>query len=165
MSSLCRTRHHRLTTDPSRRFPPQMTGEDHLTELKEACHQFKYHSTLGSYTTLFVDDVLVYFKTEVDHVRHLRQLCKTFEQHKLFLNPKKCHFASCEVEYLGNSIGRYGVNPRVDHTEALRNWPRPENVSELHSFLGLIGFLCRYSRDFAQITVSLNSLFKKDASW
>jgi hypothetical protein len=47
----------------------------------------------------------------------------------------------------------------------VRNWPRPENVSELRSFLGLIGFLRRYIRDFAQIAVSLNALFKKDASW
>jgi hypothetical protein len=136
-----------------------------LAELKEDWQKFKYHSALGSYTALFVDDVLVYSKTEEEHIRHLRQLCKTFEQHKLFLDPKKCHFASCEVEYLGNSIGRYGVRPRADRTEALRNWPRSENVSELRSFLGLIGFLRRYIRDFAQIAVSLNALLKKGAAW
>jgi hypothetical protein len=146
-------------------FPPQKAGEGHLTELKEDWQKFKYHSALGSYTALFVDDVLVYSKTEEEHIRHLRQLCKTFEQHKLFLNPKKFHFASCEVEYLGNAIGRYGVRPRADRTEVLRNWSRSENVSELRSFLGLIGFLRRYIRDFAQIAVSLNALFKKDASW
>ena len=122
-------------------FPQQKPGEEHLAVLKEDWRQFKYHSVLGSYTVLFVDDVLLYSKTEEEHIRHLLQLCKTFEQHKLFLNPKKCHFASCEVEYLGNSIGRYGLCPRTDRTEALRNWPRPENVSELRSFLGLIGFL------------------------
>ena len=75
---------------------------------------------LGSYTALFVDDVLVYSQTEEDHIRHLQQLCKTFEQHKLFLNLKKYHFASCEVEYLGNSIGRYGVRPNPERTEARR---------------------------------------------
>ncbi len=80
-------------------------------------------------------------------------------------HPKKCLFASCEVEYLGNSIGRYGVCVRADRTEALRNWTRPENVSKLRSFLGLIGFLRRYIRDFAQIAVSLNSLLKKGAAW
>ena len=91
---------------PQPPFPQQKAGEEHLAELKEDWRQFKYHSALGSYTALFVDDVLVYSKTEEEHIRHLRQLCKTFEQHKLFLNPKKCHFASCEVEYLGNAIGR-----------------------------------------------------------
>ena len=92
-------------------------------------------------------------------------LCKTFEQHKPFLNPKKCHFASCEVEYLDNSIGRYGVRPRAARTETLRNWSKPKNVSEIRSFLGLIGFLRRYIRDFAQIPVSLNVLLKKGAPW
>ncbi len=60
-----------------------------MAELKEDCQKFKYHSALGSYTALLVDDVLVYSKTEEEHIRYLRQLCKTFEQHKLFLNPKK----------------------------------------------------------------------------
>jgi hypothetical protein len=123
---------------PQPPFPPQKAGEEHLVELKEDWQKFKYHSVLGSYTALFVGDVLVYSKTEEVHIRHLRQLCTTFEQHKLFLNPKKYHFASCEVEYLGNSIGRYGVRPRADRTEALRNCPRPENVSELRSFLGFV---------------------------
>ncbi len=146
-------------------FPPQKKGEEHLAQFKEDWKQFKYHSALGSYTALFVDDVLVYSQTEEDHIRHLQQLCKTFEQHKLFLNLKKCHFASCEVEYLGNSIGRYGVRPKPERTEALRNWPRTENVSELRSFLGLIGFLRRYIRDFAQIAVNLNALLKKGVAW
>ncbi len=87
----------------------------------EDCQKFKYHSALDSYTALFVDDVLVYSKTEEEHIRHLRQLCKTFEQHKMLLNPKKCRFASCEVEYLGNAIGRYVVRPRADRTDALSN--------------------------------------------
>jgi hypothetical protein len=116
--------------------------------------------SVGS-TTLMIQSVL----SHVIYIRHLRQLCKTFEHHKLFLNPKKYHFASCEVEYLGNAIGRYGVCPRADRTEALRNWSRSENVSELCSFLGLIGFLRLYIRDFTQIAVSLNALLRKGASW
>ena len=102
-------------------FPPQKKGEEHLAQLKEDWQRFKYHSALDSYTVLFVDDVLVYSQTEEDHIRHLQQLCKTFEQHKLFLNLKKCPFAPCGVDYLGKSIGRYGVRPKSEHTEALRN--------------------------------------------
>ena len=64
-------------------FPQQKPGDEHLAVLKEDWCQFKYHSALGSHTALFVDDVLVYSKTEAEHIRHLRQLCKTFEQHKI----------------------------------------------------------------------------------
>ncbi len=53
-------------------FPKQKPGEEHLETLKEDWCQFKCHSVLGSYTVLFVDDVLVYSKTEEDHLRHLR---------------------------------------------------------------------------------------------
>ena len=127
--------------------------------------QYKYHSALGSYCALFVDDILLYSKTLEDHVRHLRQLCKTLRQHHLFLNPDKCHVCQVEVNYLGNLVGREGVRPQPDRTQALEEWPEPQNVTELKSFLGLLGFCRRYIPDLAQIAVPLNRLLKKGAPW
>ena len=127
--------------------------------------EFDYHSALGSYCALFVDDILLYSKTLDDHVRHLRQLCKTLRQHHLFLNPEKCHLCQVEVNYLGNLVGREGVRPQPDRTQALEAWPTPQNVTELKSFLGLLGFCRRYISDLAQIAVPLHRLLKKGAPW
>ena len=141
-------------------FPPQ---EDYPDD--GSWKSLEYHSALGAYCCVFIDDLLIYSKTMEDHVRHLRQLCATFRQHKLFLNPDKCNICRVEVEYLGNMIGREGIRPTEERTQALADWPTPENASELKSFLGLLGFIRRYIPDLAQIAVPLNSLLKKDVGW
>jgi len=39
------------------------------------CREFDYHTGLGTYCCLFVDDILCYSRTLENHVRHLRQVC------------------------------------------------------------------------------------------
>ena len=89
----------------------------------------------------------------------------TLRQHRMFLNPDKCNICRVEVEYLGNLIGRAGVRPTAEKTQALEKWPTPQSVTELKSFLGLLGFLRRYIADLAQISAPLNILLKKGVEW
>ena len=126
---------------------------------------FSYHSALGTYCCLFVDDILVYSKTEDEHLRHLRQICTTLEQHHLYLNFDKIEICQPEITYLGNRVGRYGIRPTQERTQALIGWPPPQSVSELKSFLGLLGFIRRYVPDMAQIAVPLTNLLKKQVPW
>jgi hypothetical protein len=130
-----------------------------------AWQQHKYHTSLGSYTCLFVDDILCFSRTEEDHVRHLRQVCATLEQHHLYLNFDKIEICQPEITYLGNRVGRYGIRPTADRAQAALGWPEPENTTELKSFLGLLGFLRRYIADMAQIAAPLNRLLKKETPW
>ena len=151
--------------DNPRASPPLPPQEDMTDTLLDDWKQYTYHTALGSYACLFVDDVLCFSKTEEEHLRHLRQICMTLRQHKLYLNPAKCTICQPEIVYLGNRVGRYGVRPTPDRLEALQNWPAPQSVEELQSFLGLIGFLRRYIADMAQIAVPLNRLLRKKAVW
>ena len=130
-----------------------------------AWQQHKYHTSLGSYTCLFVDDILCFSRTEEDHVRHLRQVCATLEQHHLYLNFDKIEICQPEITYLGNRVRRYGIRPTADRAQAILGWPEPENTTELKSFLGLLGVLRRYIADMAQIAAPLNRLLKKETAW
>ena len=151
-----------LPANPRRLPPiPDQEGYPDTGEWKNKM----YHSALGSYTTLFVDDVLIFSKTLKDHRRHLRQICDTLKEHYLFLNPKKCIICKAEVQYLGNLIGRHGVRPLPERIQALADWPAPLNFEELRSFLGLLGFCRRYIPDLAQIAVPLNRLGKTGVPW
>ena len=125
----------------------------------------RYHSALGSYCTVFIDDLLIHSKNHEDHLRHVKQICATLQQHKLYLNIDKCCFYQPEVVYLGNRIGRYGIRPTEERTEALRTWPTPKDISELRSFLGLCGFIRRWIPDFAQVASPLHALLKKGVQW
>ena len=146
------------------RMQPPLPEQD-AVPTSEEWRNYTYHTALGNYTCLFVDDIICYSRTQEDHIRHLRQICATLRQHHLFLNPDKCTFCQPEIVYLGNRVGRYGIRPTEDRVAALREWPEPENLAELRSFLGLAGFLRRFLRDMAQIAVPLNALMKKGVPW
>ena len=127
--------------------------------------QFSYHSVLGTYCCLFVDNILVYSKSEDEHLLHLRQVCTTLEQHHLYLNFDKIEICQPEITYLGNRVGRYSIRPTQERTQALMGWPPPQSVTELKLFLGLLGFIRRYVQDMAQIAIPLTNLLKKQVPW
>ena len=105
---------------------------------------------------MFIDDILCFSRTEEDHIRHLLQICSTLHKHELYLYFDKIVIRQPEIKYLGNRVGRYGIRPVEDQTQALLGWPTPVNTSELKSFLGLLGFLRRYIANMAQIAAPLN---------
>jgi hypothetical protein len=46
--------------------------------------------------------------------------------------------------------------------EAILNWPTPENVADVRSFLGLCGFYHKFIQNFAQLTLPISELMKKN---
>ena len=149
-----------------RKLPPLPPGQEaEGIQDDETWQSLRYHSALGNYANVFVDDILVYSQSIEEHIRHLRQICSTLRQHKLYLNPKKCEICKVELTYLGNRVGKYGIRPTPERTEALLKWPTPVNVTELQSFLGLIGFIRRYVADLAQIASPLHKLLGKNVPW
>ncbi|XP_028105359.1 uncharacterized protein LOC114304398 [Camellia sinensis] len=47
------------------------------------------------------------------------------------------------------------------YIEAVVNWPAPTNVTEVRSFMGLVGYYQRFVKDFTKIAVSLTQLTQK----
>lgn len=50
-------------------------------------------------------------------------------------------------------------------TIAIKKYPEPENVNELRRFLGLVGYFDRFIKDFANLSLPLYNLLKKDVDW
>ena len=59
---------------------------------------------------MFFDDILVYSKSLVEHVIHLRKVLEILATNKLYAKRSKCMFACKEVEYLGHVITVEGVH-------------------------------------------------------
>jgi len=67
-----------------------------------------------------------------------------------------------EVKFLGHVISQGGVAVDQSKVEAVQNWTRPKNVSEVRSFLGLAGYYRRFIMKFSQISLPLTRLTQKD---
>ena len=107
---------------------------------------------------IYLDDVVVFSLDYDSHVRHLEEVFQRLHQHGLKLQPKKCHLFQREVTYLGHVISEKGVATDPAKTAAVRDWPIPETVKQVKSFLGFAGYYRRFISAFSKIAAPLNAL-------
>jgi hypothetical protein len=114
---------------------------------------------------IYIDDLLVHSATHEEHLATLGQVLKHLVQHKIKINLQKCIFGSMEVSCLGFCLTEEGIKPGTDKLKAVKNAPPPSNVQEVRQFLGLCNFFRGHVRNFAQLTLPLTNLTKKDCLW
>jgi hypothetical protein len=95
---------------------------------------------LDKFVVVFIDDILVFSKTEEEHETHLRLVLEKLRAHQLYLKFSKCEFWLSEVAFLGYVISAGGVSVDPDKVRDILNWMPPTNVPEIQSFLGLAGY-------------------------
>ncbi|TLX69919.1 hypothetical protein E9993_22690, partial [Labilibacter sediminis] len=122
-------------------------------------------SMLDKSVIVFIDDILVYSKTENDHALHLREVLELLRQEKLYAKFSKCEFWLRQVQFLGHVVSGDGISVDPMKIEAIKNWEAPRNASEIRSFLGLAGYYRRFIKDFSKIAVPLTSLTRKDVKF
>ena len=93
---------------------------------------------------------------------NLGKVLKRMRSAELKLQPKKCHIAHEEVEYLGHVVSVEGVRTDPKKLRAVQQYPTPTDVKTLCSFLGLASYYRRFMPNFAKIAGQLHVLTKKD---
>ncbi|XP_074322876.1 uncharacterized protein LOC141659849 [Apium graveolens] len=96
-----------------------------------------------------------------EHEEHLRTLLEILRERKLFAKFSKCEFWLEEVAFLGHIVFGRGIELDPVKVEAITNWPRPRNVTEVRSFLGLAGYYMRFVEGFSSIALPLTQLMRK----
>ena len=98
---------------------------------------------------VFIDDILIYSKSEEEHEGHLRIVLQVLRGHQLYAKFIKCEFWLTEVKFLGHVVSTSGVSMDLEKVEAVMNWERPKLVFEIRCFLGLSGYYKRFIEDFS----------------
>ena len=110
---------------------------------------------------VFIDDILVYSKDKVEHEKHLRLILLRLKEHRIYAKFKKCEFWLSQVAFLGHIVSKDGIAIDPSKVEAVKDWPRPKNASEVRSFLGLVGYYRRFVEGFSKIATPLTNLTRK----
>ncbi|GJS87555.1 putative reverse transcriptase domain-containing protein [Tanacetum coccineum] len=116
---------------------------------------------LDKFVIVFIDDILIYSKTQEEHVEHLRLVLELLKKEKLYAKFSKCEFWLREVQFLGHVINGNGIHVDPSKIEAVKNWKAPRTPTEVRSFLGLAGYYRRFIENFSKIAKSLTILTQK----
>lgn len=111
---------------------------------------------------VFFDDILIYSSTYKDHLSHLQQVLQLLADNQWKVKMSKCEFAQSSIHYLGHVISADGVATDESKIAAVRDWPVPQDVKQLRSFLGLAGYYRKYVRNYASISKPLTVLLHKN---
>ena len=92
-----------------------------------------------TYCLIYLDDVIVFSKTEEEHLHHLCIVFQCFRKNNLKLKPTKCEFFRNEINHLAHHISKEGLWPSKKNLKALVGLLRPQSYTKIQAFWGLVG--------------------------
>jgi hypothetical protein len=102
-----------------------------------------------------------YFKSDSDHEGHLRLVLQKLRDNRLDAKYRKCEFWIDEVTFLGHIISNGGISVDPAKVKEIMEWSVPTTVTEVQSFLGLVGYYRRFIKGFSKIAKPMTSLLEK----
>nr|XP_012232177.1 PREDICTED: uncharacterized protein K02A2.6-like [Linepithema humile] len=112
--------------------------------------------------SVYMDDLTIPSSDCQEGLARLKTVLSVASEYGLAANWKKCHFLRTKVNYLGYVIEGGVVAPSEDKTKVIKNYPIPNDVKSVQSFLGLTGYFRKFVSGYATITRPLTDLIKKN---
>jgi hypothetical protein len=116
---------------------------------------------LDRFVVVFIDDILIYSRSESDHEEHLRLVLQKLRDNQLYAKFSKCEFWIDKVPFLGHIISNGGITVDPAKVKEIMEWRVPTTVTEIRSFLGLAGYYRRFIEGFSKIAKPMTSLLEK----
>ena len=116
----------------------------------------------NNFVTAYINGILIFLPSLHNHLQHLHKVIDRLQEVNLKLKPMKCKLMRESVDYLGHVITATGLrtNPRL--ADAVREFPRPENVHDVRRFLGMTSYYWQFIPNFARAAQPLHRLTAKD---
>jgi hypothetical protein len=95
---------------------------------------------LDRFVVVFIDDILIYSKSDSDHEEHMRLVLQKLRDNQLYAKYSKCEFWIDEVPFLGHIISNGGILVDPAKVKEIVEWSIPSTVTEVWSFLGLADY-------------------------
>ena len=110
---------------------------------------------------VYLDDIIIFGRTLQEHRKRLSVVLSRLTEAGLKINPKKCKLLSERVIVLGHVVTRDGISTDSEKVRVIKEWPVPENESQLRAFLGTAGYYRGFVPNYADIAAPLHSASQK----
>ncbi len=119
-----------------------------------------FRDLLNKFVIAYIDDILIYSKTESEHMDHVKTVLTRLLKNQLYVKAEKCEFHVKQTSFLGYNISPQGVEMDNSKISAVTEWPQPTRVKELQCFLGFANFYRSFIHNYSIIAAPLTSLLK-----
>src|SRR3954463_1699995 len=117
---------------------------------------------LDKFVIVFIDDILIYSKSEEEHELHLRTILGTLREHQLYAKFSKCEFWLQEVGFPGHIVSSGGIAVDPAKVKDVEEWQAPTAQTQVRAFLVLVGYYRKFVEGFSSIVRPMTQLLKKD---
>lgn len=113
----------------------------------------------------YLDDLIVGTDSFDEHLDSLEYVFSKLLEHNLTLKRKKISLAVREARVLGFTLNEKGIQIDEEKLEAIKNYPRPRNLKDTLSFLGLASWHSKFIFNFSVLAKPLHELKKKQVKF
>jgi hypothetical protein len=117
---------------------------------------------LDKFVVVFIDDILVYSRSNEEYDEHLHLALQKLREHRLYAKLSKCEFWMKQVAFLGHVISKGGISVDPSKVPDVLSWNAPTSIDDIWSFLGLAGYYRRFIEGFLKISKPMTELLEKD---
>ncbi|GJV52582.1 putative reverse transcriptase domain-containing protein [Tanacetum coccineum] len=120
---------------------------------------------LDKFVIIFIDDILIYSKSEEEHAEHLKLILELLKNEELYAKFSKCEFLLLKVKFLGHVIDSKGIHVDPAKIESIKDWTSPKTLTEIRQFLGLSSYYRRFIEGFSKIAKPMTKLTQKNVKF
>ncbi|MBW0539913.1 hypothetical protein O181_079628 [Austropuccinia psidii MF-1] len=122
-----------------------------------------FYYLLDIYVVAYLDDIMVFSRSEEEHVTHVSTVLARLRANNLFAKASKWLFHVSSVQYIGYVVSSEGLKMDKAKFQKILNWTPTRNLKALQSFLGFANFYRRLIKNYSMKISSLTSFLKKDS--
>src|SRR5882724_4900665 len=107
---------------------------------------------------IYLDDILIYSDNISEHKAHVQEVLHRLCTNGIFSHADKCEFHATSCKYLRYILSPEGLTMAPYKVQIIQDWPEPQKVKDIQSFLSFANFYHRFIFRYSEITVPLMCL-------
>jgi hypothetical protein len=124
-----------------------------------------FRDFLDVFTIVYLDDILIYSRTQEEHDTHVRQVLHRLREYGLYAKLEKCCFDRDQVEFLGYVVTPKGISMDPKKVQTILDWKTPCSVRDVQCFLGFANFYRKFIKNYSKVILPLTELTQKNQSF